>query len=126
MFVNQFIEVKTNAKSSTSLMSVIQMSGEFLRDYLNLFTKETLRVPNLDQSITIVALADRTTNEHLKVSLIQNPPTTIAELQRKAGKYMVVEDIIQSKSSDDRKRKNDVFGNKENNNGKRPRGNIKS
>ncbi|KAL8115462.1 hypothetical protein AgCh_022089 [Apium graveolens] len=47
-FIKQFISGRVHEKSSASLMSLVQGAKESLRDYLNRFTKEALKVPDLD------------------------------------------------------------------------------
>ena len=55
-FVAQFISGKTHEKSSASLMNLEQGKNESLRDYLNRFTKEALKVPDLDEKVAMIAL----------------------------------------------------------------------
>ena len=47
-FIGQFVGRKTHAKSSASLMNLHQGKNESLREYMNRFTKEALKVPDLD------------------------------------------------------------------------------
>ncbi|XP_063941432.1 uncharacterized protein LOC135149610 [Daucus carota subsp. sativus] len=48
-FIGQFVGSKTHAKSSASLMNLHQGKNESLREYMNRFTKEALKVLDLDQ-----------------------------------------------------------------------------
>ncbi|MGI4673432.1 hypothetical protein ACR2XN_28615 [Klebsiella pneumoniae] len=52
VFISQFVSGKIHEKSSASLMHVTQGRSETLREYLNRFTKESLKVP--DRSMFIV------------------------------------------------------------------------
>lgn len=64
-----------------------------------------------------MALTNGTRNEHLRLSLDKNPPKTMAELQRKVGKYITVEETLPAKEAakgEDRKRRNDDGGNRDN------------
>ena len=60
-------------KSSASLMSIVQGAKEFLRDYLNRFTKEALKVPDLDDKVAMIALQQGTRDEFFKMSLAKHP-----------------------------------------------------
>ena len=50
-FVGRFIGSKMHAKSSASLMNIVQGRNESLRDYMNRFTKEALKVPDMDSRV---------------------------------------------------------------------------
>ena len=55
-FIGQFIGSKTHAKISASLMNLNQGRNESLRDYMNLFIKEALKVLDLDEKVAMIAL----------------------------------------------------------------------
>ncbi|KAL8154881.1 hypothetical protein AgCh_000290 [Apium graveolens] len=83
-FIKQFISGRVHEKSSASLMSIVQGTKESLRDYLNRFTKEALKVPDLDD-----------------------------KLQEKAGKYIKVEEsmrktVVSNEPAVGKKRKTDL------------------
>ncbi|KAL8116199.1 hypothetical protein AgCh_022626 [Apium graveolens] len=46
---------------------------ESLRDYLNRFTKEALKVPDLDDKVAMIALQQGTRDEFFKISLAKRP-----------------------------------------------------
>ena len=64
-FIGQFISGKTHEKSSASLMNLLQGRNESLRDYINHFTKEALKVPDLDEKVAMIALQQGTTDTFL-------------------------------------------------------------
>ncbi|KAL8117725.1 hypothetical protein AgCh_015558 [Apium graveolens] len=69
-FIKQCISGKVHEKSSTSLMSIVHGAKESLRDYLNRFTKEVLKVPGHDVKLAMIALQQGTRDEFFKM-LIQ-------------------------------------------------------
>ena len=73
-FIKQFISGRVHEKSSASLMSIMQGAKESLRDYLNHFTKEALKVPDLDDKVAMIALQQGTRDEFFKMSLAKRPP----------------------------------------------------
>ena len=93
-FISQFISGKTHEKSSASLMNIEQGRNETLRDYLNRFTKEALKVPDLDQKVAMVALQQGTSDVYFKRSLAKHPPEDMQMLQERAGKYIKAEESL--------------------------------
>ncbi|XP_074377074.1 uncharacterized protein LOC141718596 [Apium graveolens] len=57
-FIKQFISGRVHEKSSASLMGIVQGAKESLREYSNRFTKEALKVPDLDDKVAM-SLAKR-------------------------------------------------------------------
>ncbi|XP_074326888.1 uncharacterized protein LOC141664832 [Apium graveolens] len=93
-FIKHFISEKVHEKSSASLMSIVQGVKESLRDYLNRFTKEALKVPNLDDKVAMIALQQGTKDEFFKTSLAKRPPENMLQLQSRARKYIQVEESM--------------------------------
>ena len=73
-FIGQFISGKTHEKSSASLMNLLQSKNESLRNYINRFTKEALKVPDLDEKVAMIALQQGTTDTFFKRSLAKQAP----------------------------------------------------
>ena len=71
-----------------------QRKNKRLRDYLNRFTREALKVPNLDQKVAMVALQQGTSNVHFKRSLEKHPPEDMQILQERASKYIKAEESL--------------------------------
>ncbi|KAL8148167.1 hypothetical protein AgCh_005499 [Apium graveolens] len=59
-FIKQFISGRVHEKSSAPLMSIVQVAKESLREYLNRFTKEALKVSDLDDKVAMIALQQGT------------------------------------------------------------------
>ncbi|KAL8104965.1 hypothetical protein AgCh_028939 [Apium graveolens] len=93
-FIKQFINGRMHEKSSASLMSIVQGAKESLRDYLNRFTKEALKVPDLDDKVAMIALQQGTRDEFFKMSLAKRPPESMLQLQDRAEKYIKVEESM--------------------------------
>ncbi|KAL8104641.1 hypothetical protein AgCh_028751 [Apium graveolens] len=112
-FIKQFISGRVHEKSSPSLMSIVQGTKESLRDYLNRFTKEALKVPDLDDKVAMIALQQGTRDEFFKMSLAKRPPESMLQLQDRAGKYIKVEEslrktVVSNEPTGGKKRKTDL------------------
>ncbi|KAK1369473.1 hypothetical protein POM88_035565 [Heracleum sosnowskyi] len=93
-FINQFISGRVHEKSSASLMAIQQGQNEALRDYINRFTREALKVPDLDDKVAMIALQQGTTDDHFRRSLGKHPPESMLKLQDRAGKYIKAEESM--------------------------------
>ncbi|XP_074356343.1 uncharacterized protein LOC141696050 [Apium graveolens] len=91
-FIKQFISGRVHEKSSASLMGLVQGAKESLKDYLNRFTKEALKVPDLDDKVAMIALQKGTRDELFKMSLDKRPPESMLQLLDRAEKYIKVEE----------------------------------
>ena len=109
-FIGQFISGKTHKKSSASLMSIEQGKNESLRTYIDRFTKEALKVPDLDEKVAMIALQQGTTDVYFKMSLAKHAPQDMNQLQERAGKYIKAEESMRKshpQPDNDKKRKKD-------------------
>ncbi|XP_063948030.1 uncharacterized protein LOC135152126 [Daucus carota subsp. sativus] len=119
-FIGQFVGSKTHVKSSASLMNLHQGKNESLREYMNRFTKEALKVPDLDQKVAMIALQQGTTDDNFRQSLAKRAPDNMNDLQERAGKYIKAEESLRKSQSNQglntnfKKRGNDVEYNAEN------------
>ncbi|KAK1370584.1 hypothetical protein POM88_036676 [Heracleum sosnowskyi] len=93
-FINQFVSGRVHEKSSASLMGIQQGRNEALRDYINRFTREALKVPDLEDKVAMIALQQGTTDDHFKRSLEKHPPERMLQLQDRAGKYIKAEESM--------------------------------
>ncbi|XP_074342642.1 uncharacterized protein LOC141680269 [Apium graveolens] len=93
-FIKQFISGRVHEKSSASLMGIVRGGKESLREYLNRFMKEALKVPDLDDKVAMIALQQGTRDEFFKMSLAKRPPESMLQLQDRAGKYIKVEESM--------------------------------
>ncbi|KAK1368417.1 hypothetical protein POM88_034509 [Heracleum sosnowskyi] len=80
-FINQFVSGRVHEKSSASLMAIQQGKNEAQRDYINRFTREALKVPDLEDRVAMIALQQGTTDDHFKRSLAKHPPESMLKLQ---------------------------------------------
>ncbi|KAL8134681.1 hypothetical protein AgCh_009636 [Apium graveolens] len=112
-FIKQFISGRVHEKSSASLMSIVQGAKESLRDYLNRFTKEALKVPDLDDKVAMIALQQGTRDEFFKMSLAKRPPESMLQLHERAWKYIKVEEsmrktVVSNEPTGGKKQKTDL------------------
>ena len=75
-------------------MNVLQERNESLRDYMNRFTKEALKVPDMDSRVAMIALQRGTTKDDFRKSLAKKAPESMNALQERAGKYIKVEESM--------------------------------
>ncbi|XP_063938095.1 uncharacterized protein LOC135147955 [Daucus carota subsp. sativus] len=81
---------------------------------MNRFTKEALKVPDLDQKVAMIALQQGTMDDNFRRSLAKRAPDNMNELQERAGKYIKAEEIMrksqnnQGPTTDSKKRGNDT------------------
>ncbi|XP_063942760.1 uncharacterized protein LOC135150403 [Daucus carota subsp. sativus] len=81
---------------------------------MNRFTKEALKVPDLDQKVAMIALQQGTTDDNFRRSLAKRAPNNMNELQERAGKYIKAEESMrksqnnQGSTKDSKKRGNDT------------------
>nr|XP_017233105.1 PREDICTED: uncharacterized protein LOC108207158 [Daucus carota subsp. sativus] len=87
---------------------------------MNRFTKEALKVPDLDQKVAMIALQQGTTDDNFRRSLAKRAPDNMNDLQERAGKYIKAEESLRKSQSTQgpntnfKKRGNDAEYNAEN------------
>ncbi|XP_074337747.1 uncharacterized protein LOC141674948 [Apium graveolens] len=89
--IKQFISGRVHEKSLDFLMGIVQGEKESLKDYLNRFTKEALKVPDLEDKVVMISLQQGTRDEFFKISLARRLLESMLQLQDMAGKYIKVE-----------------------------------
>ena len=87
-FIGQFISGNTHEKSPASLISIEQGKNESLRTHINRFTKEAIKVPDLDKKVAMIALQQGTIDVYFKMSLSKHAPQDMNQLQERPGKYI--------------------------------------
>ncbi|KAL8092507.1 hypothetical protein AgCh_034686 [Apium graveolens] len=112
-FIKQFISGRVHEKSSASLRSIVKGTKESLRDYLNRFTKEALKVPDLDDKVAMIELQQGTRDELFKMSLAKRLPESMLQLQDRAEKYIKVEEsmrkmVVNNEPNGGKNRKTDL------------------
>lgn len=75
-------------------MNLHQDRNESLREYINRFTKEALKVSDLDQKVAMIALQHGTTYDNFRRSLAKKAPDNMNELQKREGKYIKVKESL--------------------------------
>ncbi|KAL8103921.1 hypothetical protein AgCh_028212 [Apium graveolens] len=71
---------RVHEKSSAYLMDIIQGKKESVKEYLNRFMKEDLKVPDLDDKVAMIALQQGTKDEFFKMSLAKRPAESMLQL----------------------------------------------
>ena len=72
-------------------MSIEQGKNESLRNYIERFTKEALKVPDLDEKLAMIALQKGTTYVYFKMSIAKHAPQDMNQSQERAVKYIKAE-----------------------------------
>ena len=75
-------------------MNLRQGKNESLQEYMNRFTKEALKVPDLDQKIAMIALQQGTKDDNFCCSLAKRALDNMNELQERVGKYIKTEESL--------------------------------
>ena len=111
-FIGHLISGKTHENSSTSLMSIEHDKNKSLRTYIDRFTKEALKVPDLDEKVVMIALQQGTTDVYFKMSLAKQAPQDMNQLQKRADKYIKAEESMKKshpQPDNDKKRKSSNY-----------------
>ena len=69
-----------------------------MKDYINRFTKEALKVLDLDEKVAMIALQQGTIDTFFKRSLAKQAPKDMNALQERAGKYIKVEKSLRKET----------------------------
>ncbi|XP_021631859.2 uncharacterized protein LOC110629255 [Manihot esculenta] len=94
VFISRFIAgVPANRKSSY-LETIRQRRNESLREYVARFNMEALQIPELDEGRAVEAIQKGTTSPEFFDSLSRKPPTSLAELMKRAEKYIRQDDAL--------------------------------
>ena len=75
-------------------MNLHKGRNESLQDYLNRFTKEALKVLDLDQKVAMITFQQGTTDDNFRRSLAKRAPDNMNDLQKRAGKYIMAEESL--------------------------------
>ena len=78
-------------------MNLLQRKNESLRNYINRFTKEALKVPNLDEKVAMIALQQGTTDTFFKRSLVKQATEDMNAIQERDGKYIKAEESLEER-----------------------------
>ena len=93
-FVRHFIGDQRHKKPAGHLLNIQQAEGESLRQYVTRFNKELLQVDEAEDQVILTTFQARLLPRDFFFSITKSPPKTVAELLRKAQKYMNAEDAV--------------------------------
>ncbi|XP_068474791.1 uncharacterized protein [Phaseolus vulgaris] len=97
LFVNQYIVNKAPPMVSYDLFDVRQHQGESLRDYLNRFGAQIVRLPGKDEEMFVHAFKKGVLLGPFSESLIRSHPATFAEIRRRAVAHIAAESEVAEK-----------------------------
>ncbi|XP_023892540.1 uncharacterized protein LOC112004522 [Quercus suber] len=93
-FLRHFIGGQRPKRLADYLLTTRQGERETLRSYVKHFTRETLEVDEADDKVQLTTFKAGLKSRDLVVSLVKNPPKTMAEMLIKAQKYMNAKDAL--------------------------------
>ena len=82
---------------SYDLFDVSQYQGESLKDYLNRFGAQVVRLPSKDEDMLMHAFKKGVLPGPFSESLIRSHPSTFAEIRQRAVAHIVAETEISEK-----------------------------
>ncbi|XP_077251774.1 uncharacterized protein LOC143890998 [Tasmannia lanceolata] len=89
-----FLSSRRTRKTTASLMTVKQHTGESLKDFIARFNKEALQIPNLDPSTAMNALLSGVKSADFRMSIAKKAPTSLADLITRVVKYITAEETL--------------------------------
>ncbi|GAV83833.1 hypothetical protein CFOL_v3_27278, partial [Cephalotus follicularis] len=96
--VTKFLNSTTRRRNSPHLINVVRGRDESLRDYLTRFNRESLTVKDLEPSFALAALNNGLrNNSSFTFSLLKKPAVDMADLLRRAEKYVNAEEEMAAK-----------------------------
>ncbi|XP_021606836.1 uncharacterized protein LOC110611038 [Manihot esculenta] len=94
IFISRFIAGVPADRKTSYLETVRQRMNETLREYVACFNTEALQIPELDENRAVEAMQKGTTSPEFFGSLSRKPPTSLAELMKRAEKYIRQNDAL--------------------------------
>ncbi|XP_043806212.1 uncharacterized protein LOC122721718 [Manihot esculenta] len=94
VFISRFIAGVPADRKTSYLETIKQRRNESLREYVARFNMEALQIPELDESRAVEAMQKGTTSLEFFGSLSRKPPTSLAELMKRAEKYIRQDDAL--------------------------------
>ena len=93
-FVRHFIGGQRHKKPIGHLLNIQQAEGESLRQYVIQFNKELLQVDEVKDQVILTTFQTGLVPRDFFFSITKSLPKTVADLLRKAQKYMNAEDAM--------------------------------
>ncbi|XP_075649806.1 uncharacterized protein LOC142620300 [Castanea sativa] len=116
-FLRHFVGGQRLRRPVDHLLTIRQGEKETLRSYVKHFTRETLEVDEANDKVKLTTFKVGLKSREFVVSLVKNPPKTMAEMLLKAQKYMnakdalaIIEDV--EKSNERERKEDDLRGRK--------------
>ncbi|XP_068504456.1 uncharacterized protein [Phaseolus vulgaris] len=97
MFVEQYIVNKAPSLVSYDLFNVRQYQGESLKDFLNRFGAQIVRLPGKDEDMFVHAFKKGVLPGPSSESLIRSHPATFAEIRRRVVAHIAAESEVSEK-----------------------------
>ena len=97
MFVEQYIVNKAPPLVSYDLFDVRQYQGESLKDFLNRFRAQIVRLPVKDEGMFVHAFKKGVLPGPFSESLIRSHPATFAEIRRRVVAHIAAESEVTEK-----------------------------
>ncbi|XP_068501710.1 uncharacterized protein [Phaseolus vulgaris] len=97
LFTEQYIVNRAPSVVSYDLFDVRQYQGESLKDYLNRFGAQVVRLPSKDEDMLMHAFKKGVLPGPFSESLIRSHPSTFAEIRRRAVAHIVAETEVSEK-----------------------------
>ena len=97
MFVEQYIVNKATPLVYYDLFDVRQYQGESLKDFLNRFGAQIVRLPGKDEEMFVHAFKKGVLPGPFSESLIRSHPATFAEIRRRAVAHIAAENEVSEK-----------------------------
>jgi len=97
LFREQYIVNRTPPPISYDLFDVRQYQGKSLKEFLNRFGVQVVKLHTKEEAMTVHAFTKRVLPEPFSESLIRCCPKTFCEIRRRAVAHIVVKDLITEK-----------------------------
>ena len=96
-FVSQLIGLFDRPQPDTQLLTVKQKRTESLKDFVDRFNQQKLRVYDLDETVAITAFCSGVQHVKCAASFHRKRPATLVELFERFGKYIDTEEFLKTK-----------------------------
>ena len=93
-YLRHFVGGQRLKRPADCLLTIKQGEKETLRLYMTRFTLETLEVDEVDDKVQLTTFKAGLKSRDFVVSLVKNPPKTMAKMLMMAQKYMNAEDAL--------------------------------
>ena len=84
---------------NTQLLTVKQWKGESLKDFVNRFNQQKLRIYDLDKTVAITAFYSRVQHTMCATSFHRKRLATLVELSERVGQYIDIEEFLKTKAT---------------------------